>query len=136
MSTSKVTIDGMADAVENILTGYADELKAGVKQDAQAVAKQCVSQLKSTSPVGSGSKKGHYNAGWTSTIETETNDSINVVVHNSKKPGLAHLLENGHTLVYFGKRTGKYVAARPHIAPVETYAIEEFQRRVEERASQ
>ncbi|KAK9680615.1 hypothetical protein QE152_g38973 [Popillia japonica] len=44
------------------------------------------------------------------------------VVHNKKKPGLTHLLENGHAL-----RQGGRARAIPHIKPVEEQCIKEYE---------
>lgn len=107
---------------------YAADVAAGMKTDAKSTAKNAVKELKATSPEGAGSRKGHYKDGWTSKTESESANAINIKVYNKTKPGLTHLLENGHV-----KRGGGRTRAIPHIAPVEQQTVEEYERRLKER---
>ena len=125
---SKVNIDGLADAVLKELKKFNDVTEEEFEKIAKAVAKEGTKKLKATSPRGRGSKKGHYADGWGVTYLKKGNRKFQFVVHNKKKPGLTHLLENGHAL----NRGGK-ARAIVHIKPVEEWCNEEFERRVEMR---
>lgn len=125
---SKVNIDGLADAVLKELKKFNDVTEEEFEKIAKAVAKEGTKKLKATSPRGRGSKKGHYADGWGATYLKKGNGKFQFVVHNKKKPGLTHLLENGHALNIGGK-----AGAIIHIKPVEEWCNEEFERRVEMR---
>lgn len=125
---SKVTIDGLAEAIMKELNNFKDITEEEFEKIAKEVAKEGTKKLKSTSPKGRGSRKGHYADGWGVTYFRKGNGKFQFVVHNKKKPGLTHLLENGHAL-NIGGRTRAIV----HIKPVEEWCNEEFERRVEMR---
>lgn len=125
---SKVNIDGLADAVLKELKKFNDVTEEEFEKIAKAVAKEGTKKLKVTSPRGRGSKKGHYADGWGVTYFRKGNGKFQFVVHNKKKPGLTHLLENGHALNIGGR-----ARAIVHIKPVEEWCNEEFERRVEMR---
>ena len=114
-----------AAAIMEAINDYTDTCAEDMLRIAQEVAKEGAKMLKATSPKGAGSRKGHYAAGWT--VQAVSTDAYNFsfVVHNRKKPGLTHLLENGHQL-----RNGGRARAFPHIAKVEQWCIEEYERRV------
>ena len=125
---SKVTIDGLAEAIMKEVNNFKDITEEEFEKNAKEVAKEGTKKLKSTSPKGRGSRKGHYADGWGVTYFRKGNGKFQFVVHNKKKPGLTHLLENGHAL-NIGGRTRAIV----HIKPVEEWCNEEFERRVEMR---
>lgn len=125
---SKVNIDGLADAVLKELKKFNNVTEEEFEKIAKAVAKEGTKKLKATSPRGRGSKKGHYADGWGVTYFRKGNGKFQFVVHNKKKPGLTHLLENGHALNIGGR-----ARAIVHIKPVEEWCNEEFERRVEMR---
>lgn len=118
-------VDDLSREIVRSLEEYARDVNSDVKKVAKEVAKAAAEELKSTSPVGKGTKKGHYKNGWRSKVISETANAINITVHNAKKPGLAHLLEFGHA-----KKKGGRVAAIPHIAPVEQKAVEDFENKI------
>lgn len=117
--------DNLENEIIKTLEEYAREVNADVKKIANKIAKDAVNELKSTSPVGRGTRKGHYKDGWRTKKVQETANSINITIHNVKKPGLAHLLEYGHA-----KKKGGRVAAKPHIAKVEQKVVEDFEREI------
>lgn len=119
-----VSIDDMTDVIVQELSQYTSEICEGIKQDAQDVAKTLAANIKADSPKDT--KK--YSAGWKVTVAQESATSISAVVHNAKKPGLTHLLENGHAM-----RGGGRSPAFPHIKKNEEKALEEFPERAEER---
>lgn len=125
---------GVGDIVEEItglMQEYANDVAEDMKIDAKEVAKEAVKELKATSPVGKGSRKGHYNKGWTYSVEKDSAYKIGITVHNSKKPGLAHLLEKGHAR----RGGGRNVPGKEHISPVEQKVIENYEKRLKERLS-
>lgn len=115
----------LASQVMAALMEYKDVTYEKFKEIAQEVAKEGRKKLKQTSPQGDGTNKGHYADGWTVTAVKSGTDKFSFVVHNKKKPGLAHLLEFGHQL-----RQGGRAKAFPHIKKVEEWCIEEYERRV------
>lgn len=125
---------GVGDIVEEItglMQEYANDVAEDMKIDAKEVAKEAVKELKATSPVGKGSRKGHYNKGWTYSVGKDSAYKIGITVHNSKKPGLAHLLEKGHAR----RGGGRNVPGKEHISPVEQKVIENYEKRLKERLS-
>ena len=123
-----IKIDALGAEIAKMMEEYAAEAAGDVKAEAKAVAKEAVKELKTTSPEGPGSKKGHYKDGWASKVESENAVSIGIRVYNRKKPGLTHLLEKGHA-----KRGGGRVEGIQHIGPAEQRAVEEYEKRLKER---
>lgn len=108
-----------------ILEAYNEEVQQKVDTAMKSVAKEAVQKLKGTSPVD----EGEYAKGWANKVERRGLIAT-VTVYNKAKPGLTHLLENGHAKVNGGR-----VAARSHIKPVEEWANAELVRRIEEALS-
>lgn len=109
--------------LRTLLDSYDAEVQKIVDDTAKQVVKEGVSKLKSTSP----HKSGDYSRGWTS-----RKDALGYVIYNAKKPGLTHLLENGHvTRNQYG--TWKRTPAHPHIKTVETWVNDEFTNQVEKK---
>lgn len=129
-----VGIGDMVGEIMSLMQEYADDVAEDMKIDAKGVAKDAVKELKATSPKGEGSRKGHYNDGWTYSVGKDSAYKIGITVHNSKKPGLAHLLEKGHAKAGGGRKAGD-VKARVHISPVEQKVIEDYEKRLKERLS-
>ena len=124
-----VRSNDLADAILDVIENYARASAEVMFQIAKEVAKDGTKMLKNTSPrsPGNGNKRGHYADGWAvKAVRTEPYN-FSFVIHNKKKPGLTHLLEKGHQL-----RGGGRTAAFPHIAKVEQWCIEEYERRVRE----
>lgn len=127
---SGIKIDALGAEISKLMGEYASEVAADAKTEAREVAKETVKELKQSSPEGMGSRKGHYKEGWASKVENENAVSIGIRIYNKKKPGLTHLLENGHA-----KRGGGRVEGIPHIGPAEQRAVEDYERRLKERLS-
>ncbi len=122
MSSQRVNIDGLADAVMEGLREYAalatDDMKKAVREAGKTVKQE----ISATAPRDTGA----YAKSWTIKNLKETSDSLEVVVHSKKRYRLTHLLEHGHA-----KRGGGRVAGRPHIAPAEQKGIEQLEREIE-----
>lgn len=120
-----VGIDGLAEALDGILSEYADEIARGTAECVRKVARTGVKALKEGSP----KRTGDYAAGWTSKVE-EGRLQAKATLYN-KKPGLPHLLEHGHVSRNGTGRTFGRVAGKAHIAPVEEKLAEQFQKDIE-----
>ena len=103
----------------------AQELAQGLSEYSQEVAdaikKATVQELKSTSPVLTGS----YAKGWAKKNTYESKSSKRNTVYNKTDYQLTHLLEKGHV-----GRDGRRVKAIEHIRPVEEKAAAEFEDKV------
>jgi len=78
-------IDDLGSEISKALEDYSDLVNEEVKKAAREVAKEVVEELKSTSPVGKGSKKGHYKNGWRAKVVSET---ANTIKHTAKVCGI------------------------------------------------
>lgn len=113
------------ESVSAQMTELLDEVNKDIEKSAktniQKVARESVQKLKNTSPVNSGS----YAKGW----GTKKNGDMDVIVHNRTDYQLTHLLENGHVI---RNKKGTYgrTHGTKHIAPVESWAVDELPRRI------
>lgn len=125
-SNKKATAANFADQVEKILTQYGDDVRQNVEEITRTVGKKTAQELKSASSVFGGT--GKYAKGWAVTME-KTRLGTTAIIHHRTQPGLPHLLEHGHIKVINGRRSGR-VKGTEHIHPVETEAIEMYEREV------
>lgn len=114
---ANIKSSSLADAIMEALEEYEETTREDVKKAAKKTAGTCIQQLKSTSP----KQTGGYARGWTYKMQTKGNVS-QAIVYNEAKPGLAHLLEHGYTMVN-GQRSPSY----PHVAAAEQEAITDFE---------
>lgn len=109
----KIPLQELEIAIERELAQYSEDVAEGLKREIKAVAKETVTDLKSTSPRDT----GEYARGWTYKVEFENAQDIRVRIRNRTKPQLTHLLEYGHA-----KTNGGRVQGKPHIRPAEQRA--------------
>lgn len=128
MSNTKIQIDQLSSEISLTLQKYSTEVAQEMKGAAQETAKKGREMIREISPLGKGSKKGHYKEGWKVKRQSETGKKIGIVIHNSKKPGLTHLLENGHA-----KRNGGRVEGIPHISKAADFVADEYEKRLKRR---
>ena len=128
-SVSKTMSESVTIQMEKLLQQYGDEARDVVETSAEDAANIATRQLKSTSPRGKGRR--HYATGWTIKRDI-AGDLISFTVYNRTKPGMTHLLENGHVV---RNQYGSYGRARAikHIAPAEEAAVQKFELRVRAR---
>lgn len=119
---SKVSIDGMADAIMKELNNYADAADADVKSAVQKAAKTVKSEIQAGAPV----KSGAYKKSWSTKNTAESSHRLEITVYSRNRYQIAHLLEHGHA-----KRGGGRVSARPHIAAAEALGIEQLEQEIE-----
>lgn len=108
-----------------VLNDYSDELKEEVIQAIKTSADTTTKLLRTVADQLH-HRTGDYAKGWTVTkVETSWN-GIKATVYNKTKPGLAHLLNNGHA-----KRGGGRVNGDGHIDNVTEFAQENLFKEVE-----
>ena len=112
-----VSIDEMADAINEGLKEYATLASTEVKKAVRKSAKTVKDQISANAP----SRTGAYKESWVATKQSESSQSLQMVVHSKNRYQLA-----GHA-----KRGGGRVAGRPHIAPAEQAGIEQLQSLIE-----
>ena len=117
-----VSIDRMAQAIEEELMKYRDLSADSVKKAVKKAGNTTKTDINASAPV----RTGKYAQSWKSKVTAETSQSISVTVHSPTRYMLAHLLEHGHA-----KRGGGRVRAIPHIAPAEEHATTELVRDIE-----
>lgn len=91
-----------------ILGDYSKNVVGMVDEECHAAAKECKQILTKTSP----KRSGDYAKSWR---VKKVNGYY--VVYNTK-PGLTHLLEDGHDVIVNGKKVGR-APAHPHIKTAE-----------------
>lgn len=123
----RVGLEGLADAIAEVLEEYETEVERGTKEAVQKVAKAGVKTLKATSP----KKTGGYAKGWTAEVK-EGRLGAEAKIYNAAKPGLPHLLEHGHVTKNGTGRTFAPTPAKEHIEPVETEISEAFENMIRE----
>ena len=104
-----------------ILAKYGDDATEAARRLVKRAGNEARDKLKQTSPKDT----GKYAEGWTTGKYTWTALGAEITVYNAKKPGLAHLLENGHA-----KRNGGRVPAKVHIKPVEEEVGRELEKNI------
>lgn len=129
MARRAVGIGDMADSIMGVLRQYSEAAEEDIQGTALEVAKEAKEKLQQDSPEGKGNRKGHYKDGWTYSVK-KPSQKINITIYNKKKPGLTHLLENGHA-----KRGGGHVDGIEHIATAEAFVAEEYEKRLKVRLS-
>ena len=120
----EINISGFQDSIQKILRDYGEEAEEAVEKVERKVARDAKKELKATSPKRDGAGK-HYADGWTSRVE-KSRVGTQMTVYNSEKPGLTHLLENGHLTRNGTNRTFPDTPAHPHIARVNEKAHYDF----------
>lgn len=108
--SQKVTVDGLADAINKELKEYAKSTSESVKDAVKKTGKSVRKDISDAAP----KRTGAYAKSWSVKTTKETSTSLQVTVYSRNRYQLAHLLEHGHA-----KRGGGRVAARPHIAPAK-----------------
>lgn len=108
--SKKVTVDGLADAINKELKEYAESTSESVKDAVKNTGKSVRKDISAAAP----KRTGAYAKSWSVKTTKETSTSLQVTVYSRNRYQIAHLLEHGHA-----KRGGGRVSAQPHIAPAE-----------------
>lgn len=105
-------------AVSKLLDQYQTNLYTQLEPVLKMTANEARKELRHNSP----KEKGYYQGGWQYKVEMSSRLGGGTMVIYNSRPGLTHLLENGH-LVSNG--TGRIVgsaSAHEHIASVNEFA--------------
>lgn len=121
MSSRKVKVDQLAQAITEGLEEYNRLAKTTVKSAVKKAGTTVRNEIKGTAP----RKTGKYAQSWRTRTTAETSTSLQVTVYSPSRYMLAHLLEHGHA-----KRNGGRVRAIPHIAPAEAVGEEQLEREI------
>ena len=121
----RVKPDAFAAEIEKVLSKYGNDVRESLSEVTTRLAKKGAKEVASKARSTFGGS-GEYASGWTSRIET-SRVSAQGLIYN-QKPGLPHLLENGHA-----NRGGGRTPGRPHIAPVEQELIRAFEEEVKSK---
>ena len=119
---TKVSIDGLADAVMQGLNEYQALTNEGVKAAVKKAGDTVKKQIQASAP----KRTGAYGRSWTVKTTRESSHVLEGTVHSRNRYQLAHLLEFGHA-----KRGGGRVSGRAHIAPAEQAGIEQLEKDIE-----
>ena len=119
MSTTKISVDRLADAVNDALEEYSKLADETMRKAVTDAGKTVRNSIKEGAPV----KSGKYAKSW-SVKNTKMNSHVlEVTVYSRNRYQLAHLLEHGHA-----KRNGGRTRAQVHIAPAEQQGMEQLER--------
>lgn len=124
-----VGVDQLAEAIEQELTIYSQEVTDKLKKQAKQSMNELVKATKADAPVGRRQK--HYRDSITSKKESENARSVNYVWYvKGSDYRLSHLLENGHALKNGGRVEGTHFISKNTDQIIENYlkAVEEIVR--------
>ena len=119
----KISSGDFSTAMGKILAKYGNDVREATRRLVKRAGTEARDRLKQTSPKDT----GKYAEGWTTGEYTWTTLGAEITVYNGKKPGLAHLLENGHA-----KRNGGRTPAKVHIKPVEEATMRELEKNIKQ----
>lgn len=128
MARQKITAETFSDEISKILEEYEENVVDNVGEISLKIGKSGAQAIKNESNAKFNDvhlPKGRYGSGWKAEVTENTRLKTVVTIHNSKYPGLPHLLEYGHLT-----RNGKRTAARPHIKPIEDQITKQFEAEV------
>lgn len=123
MSSIRVGLSGLADAINDLLEEYDDSVRRASPQAVRRVANKCRKEIREAAP------GDDYPKTWATRVTEKDPTRFKITVY-SKKPGLPHLLEHGHVLVSHGKVAGR-TGAKVHIKPAELHAIRNIEKEME-----
>ena len=122
MSNKTVSVDQLAEAINEGLQEYAELASEAAKKAVKKSAKAVKEQINGSAP----ERTGRYAKSWKVKTTAESSQEIEQTVYSPNRYMLSHLLEKGHA-----KRGGGRVRAIPHIAPAEEMGIEMLQDLIE-----
>lgn len=122
---AKSAADKLHVDIMKILNEYVDEVDRKSAECVRKVSQKGALALRRASP----RKSGKYASGWTFKVEQRRLKAVGII-HNAKRPGLAHLLEYGHVTYNGTARHYPPTPAHVHIGPIETQLINDFEKQI------
>lgn len=120
--TGAIEIGDLSRAFGKLMIKYTTGVEEEIAEMTEKLAKDAVKELKAVSAsTFKTAQDKPYNKGWAAQNESVRHRS-RWVLHNKYKPGLAHLLENGHA-----KANGGRVAGKIHIKPIEEKLVKDYE---------
>ena len=117
-----------AAKVAAALHDYSSSVLRTISAETVTCGKDCVAELKRTSPRRKGPHGGDYARSWAVTKESSSGGLVvSCVIHNKRHYQLTHLLENGHET-----RNGGRTKPQPHIKPAEDRVVATYLQRAKE----
>ena len=113
----KVSIDGLAAAIEKELNTYDGQVAVATKQAVEKVAESCRKEISQNAP----ERTGNYAKSWKKKLAYYSAKENRYTIYSTKYQ-LTHLLEYGHSKWVYGYYMGGRVSAKPHIRPAEENA--------------
>ena len=125
MSKTKVSIEGLADAVTDNLLLWSKDVKEGIKKEAEKSIKKLVKETKATAPVGN--RKKHYRDSIKAKGYHTTRTDAYIWYVDGPDYRLSHLLERGHANRDGGRTPGTHFIQKASDPILEEYlkAVEE-----------
>ena len=124
------------DSVSGQLAAIFDDVGKTCSKESKKTLRKHANALKRKIQRDSPKKKGDYAKGWAAKVEHESEFDLAMVVRNTAKPTMPHLLENSHIIrVRKGKKGGYAIVssekkqrteARPHILKNAEEEIQAF----------
>lgn len=121
---NKCKPDDLFDEISAVLNAYADDVTDVVKASVDQIAKQTVAEIRENARQAFPEGSGDYAKSWTSKVDrsgAKRGKYGKIIYAKGSGGSIAHLLEHGHAKV-----DGGFVQGRPHIAPAEKHAEEQF----------
>lgn len=87
-----IKVEGLTEAVEELLEEYGDGVRRAVAAAVKDSAKVCRDELERTSP----ERSGDYAKGWAHRYARDGKSVVGAQVYNKDRYQLTHLLERGH----------------------------------------
>ena len=115
-------MDSLTAQINNVLAQYTSDVDKTLDEVMSRNAKEAKQALTYNSPA----RTGKYAKSW-----AVKKNKGQYIVYN-KKPGLTHLLENGHDIIRDGRKIG-HAPAQPHIKPVEEMITDKIVKELEEK---
>ena len=115
-----IQVDQFSSSIQKLLQEYGDQVRDLVDEIIPETGKEAKKQVKQESP----QRTGAYARSW-AVQNKKSRLGVTSEVHNKEKYRLTHLLEYGHIAA-----NGRRVGARPHIAKVNEWAVNELFRRL------
>lgn len=123
MARAVVTVDSvtMCDTVMRVLRDFKEDggraIDKAVSDEADEIRTEIRKNARSAGFTVRNTGK-HYISGW-QIKKSRRHGMLTCTIYNGSKPGLAHLLENGHRVKPIPKKAGRKTEAKafPHIMP-------------------